>query len=213
MAELIPELPPLLSAHGLCFAYADHAMFRDLDLTLRPGSALVLCGTNGSGKSTLLRLFAGLMLPDEGRIERATEVSTGEPVALAWLGHSIGLKTGLTVIENLRWSAGLHERSRRMTASHALASVGLDGFEHVPTRELSAGQRKRVALARLLLSPAPLWLLDEPYANLDPQGSQLVDRLIGHQLRSGGAVILSVHHADQASFDGPRQVYDLDAAS
>ena len=212
MAELNSELPPLLTTRGLCFGYADPAMFRDLDLSLRPGTALVLCGSNGSGKSTLLRLFARLLLPDDGQVEHATEAATGDPVALAWLGHSIGLKTGLSVIENLRWSCGLHQRSRRMRPADALATVGLEGFEHVPTRELSAGQRKRVALARLLLSPAPLWLLDEPYANLDPSGGQLVDRLIDHHLRSGGAAVLSVHRPDQAAFEGPRQLFDLDAA-
>ncbi len=213
MAELNSELPPLLATRGLGFGYADQALFRDIDLCLRPATALVLCGSNGSGKSTLLRLFAGLLLPEEGQIERAIEHDSGEPVALAWLGHHIGLKTGLSVVENLHWGSGLHPRSRRMTPASALASVGLEGFEHVPTRELSAGQRKRVALARLLLSPAPLWLLDEPYANLDPQGAQLVDRLIGHHLRNGGSVVLSVHRPDQAGFEGPRQLLDLDVRS
>ncbi|MFB9066743.1 heme ABC exporter, ATP-binding protein CcmA [Pseudofulvimonas gallinarii] len=211
MAGLNSELPPLLVTRGLAFGYDEHGMFRDLDLCLRPGTGLVLCGSNGSGKSTLLRLLAGLLLPDSGSIERAIEHTTGEPVALAWHGHHLGLKTGLSVIENLRWSGGMHERRRRMTPASALETVGLDGFEHVPTRELSAGQRKRVALARLLLSPAPLWLLDEPYANLDPRGAQLVDRLIGHHLRNGGSVVLSVHRPDQAAFEGPRQLLDLDA--
>lgn len=213
MAELNTDLPPLLSTRGLRFAYADQVLFNDLDLSLRPGVALVLSGSNGSGKSTLLRLLGGLLLPDEGRVNRALEASTDEPVALAWLGHTLGMKAGLSVIENLAWTGGLHERSRRMSPSHALASVGLEGFEHVPTRELSAGQRKRVTLARLLLSPAPLWLLDEPYANLDPEGWRLVDRLVDHHLRGGGSVVLSVHRPDQAGFEGPRQVFDLDAAS
>ncbi len=212
MAELTSELPPLIATHGLGFAYAELALFRDLDLCLRPGTALVLCGSNGSGKSTLLRLLGGLLLPDEGHVERAREHTTGDPAAIAWLGHHLGLKNGLSVIENLHWYCGVHGRNRRMTPSTALQTVGLDGFDHVPTRELSAGQRKRVALARLLLSPAPVWLLDEPYANLDPQGWLLVDRLVDHHLRSGGCAVLSVHRPDQAAFEGPRVLLDLDAA-
>lgn len=206
-----PALPPLLALRGLGFAYDDEPLFAQLDLALAPGSALVLAGANGSGKSTLLRLLAGLLLPDEGRAERATE-GRGEPVAIAWLGHALGLKAGLSVGENLRFALGVHGTAGRMTPMQALASVGLDGYLPVPLRELSAGQRKRVALARLLLIPAPVWLLDEPYANLDPDGCRLVDRLIDRHLRTGGGVVLSVHREDQPGFDGPRQVFRLEPA-
>jgi heme exporter protein A len=202
-------LPPLLSARALTFAYADRSLFAALDLDVLPGRALVLVGANGSGKSTLLRLLAGLVAPDDGRIVRATE-SDGDVAALAWLGHALGLKNALSVSENLRVALGLHGDSGRVTIAQGLASVGLDGYDAVPLRELSAGQRKRVALARLLLVPAPIWLLDEPYANLDPEGARLVDRLVDRHLRSGGAAVLSVHHAGQVGIDGPRELLSLD---
>lgn len=205
-------LPALLAIRALAFGYAGDPLFQGLTLALRPGQALVLNGGNGSGKSTLLRLLAGLLDPDEGGIERAVEAD-GEPVALAWLGHALGLKPALTVAENLAFGACLYPRRGRMGRDPALAAVGLDGFAAVPVRELSAGQRKRVALARLLLVDAPVWLLDEPYANLDPEGCRLVDRLVDHQLRGGGAVVLSVHRAGQAGFAGPRQVLDLQGAA
>jgi heme exporter protein A len=204
-------LPPLLRTRALAFAYADQAIFTGLDLDVHPGRALVLVGANGSGKSTLLRLLAGMTSPDEGIVEWAREPD-GRPLALAWLGHALGLKTGLTVVENLRTAIGLHGDAGRMSIAQSLASVGLDGYEPVPVRELSAGQRKRVALARLLLTPAPMWLLDEPYANLDPDGALLVDRLIDRHLRSGGSAVLSVHRAGQVGIDGPRDVLELGGA-
>lgn len=206
--EAAPALPPLLQASSLGFAYAGLPLFDQLTLTVLPGRAVLLVGANGSGKSTLLRLLAGLLLPDRGALERAREAD-GEPVRMAWLGHTLGLKPSLSVAENLRFATGLHGAGGRVGLAQALASVGLDGHAPVPLRELSAGQRKRVALARLLLVPAPLWLLDEPYANLDPEGCRLVDRLVDRHLRAGGGAVLSVHRADQAAFDGPRDLFDL----
>lgn len=202
---IAPEavLPPLIACRGLGFAYADQTLFQGLDLAVPPGTGLVLVGNNGSGKSTLLRLLAGLLLPDQGEVERAQEAD-GEPVALAWMGHALGLKSALSVGETLHFAQGVHGRGRRLTQDQALAGVGLDGYGHIAIGELSAGQRKRVALARLLLIPAPLWLLDEPYANLDADGCELVDRLIDHHLRGGGAVVLSVHRDEQARFLGTR---------
>jgi heme exporter protein A len=194
------DLPPLLRCRDLHFGYAGEALIEGIDLDLLPGRALLLLGANGSGKSTLLRLLAGLIVPDQGTVERASEAD-GAAIAVAWLGHVLGLKTGLTVAENLHFAIGLHGHGGRIGPPQALASVGLAGFEPVPVRELSAGQRKRVALARLLLLPAPLWLLDEPYANLDPEGCRLVDRLVDRHLRVGGSAVLSLHRADQAGFE------------
>lgn len=206
-----PILPPLLRARQLAFAYDASPLFEAFDLEIRPGEALLLVGENGSGKSTLLRMLAGLLGPDDGTIERSGDLD-GEPIGVAWLGHALGLKNALTVAENLRVAMGVDGHDGRLAPAQALASVGLAEFDDVPVRELSAGQRKRVALARLLLSPAPVWLLDEPYANLDPQGCQLVDRLIDRLLRVGGAVALSVHHDQQAGFAGPRRLLRLGGA-
>lgn len=203
--------PALLRVRGLCFGYDDEPLIQGLDLTLEAGRGSILCGANGSGKSTLLRLLAGLVRPEHGLIERAHD-NREEPLSVAWLGHALGLKSGLTVAESLRFACRLHGADQRMGPSQALTSVGLPGYEPVPMRELSAGQRKRVALARLLLIDAPIWLLDEPYANLDPDGCLLVDRLIDRHLRSGGTLALSVHRPDQAGFAGPRELVMLDPA-
>lgn len=201
-------LPPLLHARGISFSYAGQHLFERFDVDLHPGEAIVLVGDNGSGKTTLLRLLAGLLSPDSGDIACACE-NDGELIAVAWLGHSLGLKTTLSVSENLAFAIGLNGHDKRLAPAQALASVGLDGFEPVPVRELSAGQRKRVALARLLLSPAAIWLLDEPYANLDADGCRLVDRLLDRHLRNGGGAVLSVHRVEQAGFDGARRILAL----
>jgi heme exporter protein A len=212
MTVIDPLLPPLLRVRGLHFAFEGMRLFESLDFDVLPGEATLLVGENGSGKSTLLRLLAGLLPPDGGSIERAADVD-GEPVAVAWLGHTLGLKTSLTVIENLRFALGLNGHDRRLTPAQALSSVGLEDFDEVPARELSAGQRKRVALARLLLSPAAVWLLDEPYANLDPNGCQLVDRLVDRHLRAGGAAVLSLHHEAQTGLGGARRLLALGTAA
>lgn len=204
-------LPPLLQTRSLSFSYAGQPLFERFDADVLPGEAVVLVGDNGSGKTTLLRLLAGLLSPDDGQIIRASE-DDGDSIAVAWLGHSLGLKTTLSVAENLAFAIGLNGHDKRLTLSQALASVGLEGFEPVPVRELSAGQRKRVALARLLLSPAAVWLLDEPYANLDIDGCRLVDRLIDRHLRIGGGAVLSVHRIEQAAFDGARRILALSEA-
>ncbi|HIY72091.1 MAG TPA: heme ABC exporter ATP-binding protein CcmA, partial [Candidatus Luteimonas excrementigallinarum] len=161
------------------------------------GEALLVRGGNGSGKTTLLRVLAGLLRADEGTIE-----IDGEPVRpqlrariMAYLGHLPGLKADLSVLENLDFLCGLHGRRRGQASETALALVGLAGYEDTPARQLSAGQKKRLSLARLWLSPAALWLLDEPYANLDLGGIDLVNRLVQAHLRDGGAALVTTHGA------------------
>ena len=114
---------------------------------------------------------------------------------MAYLGHLPGLKADLSVLENLNFLCGLHGRRRAQLPEHALAMVGLAGYEDALLRQLSAGQKKRLGLARLWLSPAPLWLLDEPYANLDLDGIELVNRMVQAQLRAGGAALVTTHGA------------------
>ncbi len=207
-----PNTEPLLSLNAISFGYGEWTLFRDLSISLHAGRALVLSGSNGSGKSTLLRLMAGLQGPDEGRVSRGVDAK-GEPAAISWLGHSLGLKNTFTVAESLDFTRHLNGGSHVRTADAALAEVGLSGFAPVPVRELSAGQRKRVALAGLLVAPAPIWLLDEPHANLDPAGHTVVDRLITGQLARGGTVALSVHRPELAAFDGPRELFHVDLAT
>lgn len=186
---------PLLAADALCFQRQGQAVFGPLDFQLLPGQLLQACGGNGAGKTTLLRVVAGLSRPSSGQVS-----FDGQPASnaarnryVAYLGHLHGLKAELGCLPNLQAACGLLGRRARQTPQGALGIVGLAGHEQVPAGRLSAGQRRRLALARLWLSPAPVWLLDEPYANLDTDGMDLVDRMLAAHLRSGGAALLTCH--------------------
>ncbi|MFU8815331.1 MAG: heme ABC exporter ATP-binding protein CcmA [Pseudomonadales bacterium] len=157
-------------------------LFADLDLALAPGDYLELRGPNGSGKSTLLRAIAGLYPDYTGTIEAAESL---------YVGHRPGITGLLTAEENLRWYATLRPGGRGVEA--ALATVGMAGYERVPCEHMSAGQVRRVALARLLICPSPLWLLDEPMTALDASGQGLVRGLIAAQRAAGGAVLCATH--------------------
>ena len=189
--------PPLLQARGLCFSRNDEPVFGPLDFQLGPGEALLVLGGNGAGKTTLLRVLAGLLPASEGEV-----ALQGRPVdrdhlarGSAYLGHLPGHKADLGALENLAYSHALQGGNPGADLAATLASVGLAGYEDSPARRLSAGQNKRLALARLRLQPAPLWLLDEPYANLDLGGIALVNRLIQDHLAQGGAALLTTHGA------------------
>lgn len=188
---------PLLAAHGLAFARNEEPVFGPLDFAVDAGEALLVQGSNGSGKTTLLRVLAGLLRADSGQV-----LVQGKPAApdlraraVAYLGHLPALKGELTVLENLDFLCGLHGRREGQRIEAALEITGMAGYEDAPARQLSAGQKKRVTLARMWLSPAPLWLLDEPYANLDLEGINLVNRMVSAHLRDGGATLLTTHGA------------------
>jgi len=189
--------PPLLAARGLCFARNDEPVFGPLDFAVDTGEALLVRGDNGAGKTTLLRVLAGLLRPEAGSIEidgRAT--ATPERTrALAYLGHLPALKADLGALENLAFLCGLHGRTGTLSPDAAMRMVGLDGYQDTLARQLSAGQKKRLSLARVWLSPAPVWLLDEPYANLDLDGIALVNRMVEAHLREGGAALVTTHGA------------------
>ncbi len=182
---------PLLAAHGLGVRPQRGAGVRPAGFRRRCRRGAAGQGGNGSGKTTLLRVLAGLLRADSGRIE--IEGRPAAPAlrahAIAYLGHLPALKGELSVLENLEFLCGLHGRRPRQTPGDALAIVGMGGYEDAPARQLSAGQKKRVTLARMWLAPAPLWLLDEPYANLDLEGINLVNRMISAHLRDGGATL------------------------
>lgn len=192
-----PARPALLSAHGLGFDRNDEPIFGPLDFHLEPGDALLVHGGNGSGKTTLLRVLAGLLRPARGEIRLRGEPATLERIAssCALLGHLLGHKGELSASENLQFACGLFGQRAGSDIDAALLHVGLGGYEDAPARQFSAGQRKRLALARLLLMPARLWLLDEPYANLDLPGIDLVNRLIEDHLSTGGAALITSHGA------------------
>ena len=188
---------PLLEARGLRFERNGDTVFGPLDLHVSAGEALLVHGSNGSGKTTLLRVLAGLLMPDAGEILIDSEPASRESVAraTALLGHLLAHKGELSAEENLRFAVGLFGRRSGTGIEPALAGVGLAGYEDTPARQLSAGQRKRLALARLLLVPARLWLLDEPYANLDLEGIGLVNRMVERHLLQGGAALITSHGA------------------
>jgi heme exporter protein A len=197
MTDPTYHVPPLLSASGLRFARNDEPVFGPLDFAVHAGEALLVRGDNGVGKTTLLRVLAGLLRADAGRIEidgPATDVPS-RARAIAYLGHLPALKADLTAQENLNFLCGLHGRRRAQSETNAMGIVGLGGYEDHLARQLSAGQKKRLSLARMWLSPAPLWLLDEPYANLDLEGIELVNRMVQAHLREGGAALVTTHGA------------------
>ncbi len=164
-------------------------MFSDLSFTIPSGGALVLAGPNGSGKSTLLRLLAGLLRPAAGRI--IWNGQHEEPPPVAYLGHQDAVKAGLTVGENLAFFQALHGRP----IEAALAAFGLGELAELPARLLSAGQRRRLALARLALSAAPLWLLDEPTLGLDDASVQRLGAVLSAHRDAGGIVVAATHLA------------------
>ena len=202
------DRPALLEARRLAFARNDEAIFGPLDFVLNAGEVVLIEGDNGAGKTTLLRVLSGLLNPTSGEI-----LLDGEPLTLtrlshqvALLGHQPGLKGDLTALENLRFAAGLGGLRQGMSPTTALGGVGLEAFADVPTRQLSAGQKKRVALARVLLAPVGLWLLDEPYANLDLDGIKLVNRLLELHARRGGAALITSHGAYAFTAGTPRRI-------
>jgi heme exporter protein A len=192
-----PASPPLLVVNGLRFARDTQPVFGPLGFSVDTGEALLVQGDNGAGKTTLLRVLAGLLSAEAG-----TVAIDGRPAgrglrahAMAYLGHLPGLKADLSALENLQFLCGLHGHRPKQRPADAMAVTGLAGYEDAPLRQLSAGQKKRLSLARLWLSPAPLWLLDEPYANLDLDGINLVNRMISAHLRDGGAALVTTHGA------------------
>ena len=184
--------PHVLAADALCFHRGDEAIFGPMSFVLDAGDVLMIEGSNGSGKTSLLRVIAGLLDASSGSVLRNGSQAR-QAGSLAYLGHLGGLKLDLSARENLRFATRLSGLRQGTSIASALMSVGLDGFEDTPLRFLSAGQRKRAALAGILLAPASLWLLDEPYANLDQNGHTLVDRLLETHGARGGAAVITSH--------------------
>ncbi len=175
----------------------DRILFTDLNFSVHPGQVFQIEGVNGSGKTTLLRILCGLNTDFSGcvfwkGVDCARDFSVISQ-DLLYLGHHPGIKTSLTPLENLAWFKALHARASG-DAVMALDAVGLRGYEDIPCALLSAGQQRRVALARLYLSQAVLWILDEPFTALDKTGVGNKERLMADHARRGGVVILTTHH-------------------
>lgn len=187
-----------LQAVGLACERDWRMLFERLDLQLRAGDMLQVCGPNGSGKTSLLRLLAGLMQPTAGQV-----LFNGQPLGeqrhalarvLLWIGHAAGIKDLLSAEENLSWLCALHQPATTAAIWQALEAVGLRGFEDVPCHALSAGQQRRVALARLYLDSPSLWILDEPFTALDKQGVAQLEAHLAEHCEQGGMVVLTTHH-------------------
>ena len=186
-----------LTAEKLACARGERRLFDGLSFCVRAGQALAVEGANGAGKTSLLRLIAGFLAPVSGRILVKTGESESDDAEergrlVGWLGHLDGLKPQMTVLEQLTFYARLHA-IRDADLSSVLAQVGLARQSELPCRYLSAGQRRRLALARLLVSRRPLWLLDEPFAALDTSGQALVAQLMARHCGEGGIIIAATH--------------------
>ena len=185
-----------LSANSLCLFRGDNCLFKGLSFVLQPGELLVIEGPNGSGKTSLLRAMAGLLDFESGEVTwKAQSVRDSYQAFrsdVAWLSHRVGFKGDLTITENLAFEQGLRATNQERYDA-VLDRLSLSRLVGLPFRSLSAGQQRRVALARLLLSTATLWMMDEPFTNLDKAGQALVVDLIRSHIGGGGMCIVASH--------------------
>ncbi len=195
----------MLNVAGLHLWRADRHVLRNVSFAAEPGQCVLLTGKNGAGKTTLLRAIAGLLEPEAGEVSWRGNSARGARdefhTELAYLGHEPPLKGDLSGRENLRFSIGIRREVTQAEIHSALERTGAAAFADRAVRSLSAGQRRRVALAGVLLTGASLWLLDEPTTNLDMDGQRLVGSLIEEQLGRSGIVVAAVHQVLDLSPD------------
>jgi heme exporter protein A len=196
MTDAVTEVvTPLFELRNLGCERDERLLFSGLDVQLFPGDVVQIGGPNGAGKTTLLRALAGLSSDYHGQIHYAglalQETAWEFACDSLYLGHLPGIKKALTPAENLQWYKA--QNGAAITINDALAAVGLYGYEDTPCYQLSAGQLRRVALARLHLSRARIWILDEPFTAIDKLGVSQLEALISQQSAKGGVVILTSH--------------------
>lgn len=184
-----------LAVMDLSCSRDDRLLFSGLSFSVQPGQVLLLEGSNGSGKTTLLRTLCGFREADSGEIRWAGQLLADSAyfADMAYVGHSEGIKKELTVLENLRFALALSQPGH-YSIDEALRKVQLAGYDDNLVQTLSAGQKRRLSLARLLITHNILWILDEPFTSLDRQGIDLIETLIDAHVRQGGMVILTSHH-------------------
>ena len=188
----------MLEVSNLACSRGDHRLFSGLGFVLSPGQIMQVQGENGSGKTSLLRTLCGFIQPDEGRIawegKDVGELAEAYFSRVLYLGHLNAIKDELSALENLKISAAVSGMELGESAAiSALRRMGLKGRERLPVKVLSQGQRRRAALARLLVSGAALWILDEPLAALDVNAVSLIEELFGEHLARQGMVIFTTH--------------------
>jgi len=196
----------LLEAREINCWRGDRHILRDVSFGVRAGEFLKLTGPNGVGKTTLIRIVCGLLPPENGTVlwrgKRVSSSNDEYHIEMAYLGHLNSIKADLTARENLRFLAGLRQTLSDADIDAALDRVGILSRGDLVARSLSAGQKRRLALARLLLSGAMLWILDEPVTNLDTAGIELVEELITEHVNKGGLALAAAHQRllDHAPF-------------
>ena len=184
-----------LEARNLSCIRDERILFSDLNFTLNSGQVLLIEGRNGAGKTSLLRILTGFRKPDEGDLFWNNELidDTQEFYQdTAYIGHNNGLKESLTAEENLHYAQALAIST--LTIDDALEQVGLNGYQETFVRFMSAGQKRRLALARLLCTHKPLWILDEPFTSLDRAIIKLFEKFIETHANQGGLLIMTSHH-------------------
>ena len=199
----------MLEAVQLSCLRGERTLFTDLSFTLLPGELLQIAGANGSGKTSLLRILCGLSAAAAGEVRWNQARAQGEPFHrdLLYISHHAAVKEELSALENLLIASTFAATPlTKNQALEALARMGLEGREHLPTKVLSQGQKRRVGLARLLVSNAPLWILDEPLTALDARAVELIQARLAEHLARQGMVVLTTHQALQVPGFTPRRI-------
>jgi heme exporter protein A len=192
----------LLETRALECVRDDRLLFKDLSITLAAGEVLQIEGANGTGKTSLLRILCGLRRADDGEVlwqgEEVSSVREDYYANMIYIGHLPCIKGDLTTLENIRSLLDTRSQSAPIDEiDQALAKVGLAGFDDVPAKALSSGQRRRILLAFILLAKAKLWIMDEPLTALDVQGVELVETMLLEHREAGGSAIFTTHHGMQ----------------
>ena len=200
MPKVTTELPPEIGliARDLMCIRDDRTLFAGLNFELGRGQMLLIEGANGCGKTSLLHILCGIREQDAGELswcgENTRKLGPEYHEHISYLGHRDGIKLDLTPRENLRMSQALGKSNNAISVDEALDQVDLYGFEDVHTRNLSAGQQRRVGLARLLITRALLWILDEPFTSIDRGGISTIESLLEKHVNAGGMLVLTTHH-------------------
>ncbi len=206
---------PLLEVRALGCERDHRRLFENISFAASAGEVVQLAGPNGSGKTTLLRFLAGISQAFEGEILwRGRDINAAAidyRGQMLFLGHAPAVTLNLTALENLQWYFALNQQVSRASLCAALADVGLAGYEEVPAYRMSAGQQRRIALARLRVSQVPLWILDEPFTAIDRAGVVELEGLLAEHAARGGMVILTTHHP--LNLDTPYRRIELEGAN